>query len=122
MRFKAREESTMSNAAKELKDKISMSFDEYMQFVNTCEAVEENYHDTSCDAKLKFTNRDHWPTVEELEAHNSAAHFSEMLPYLIYLAEVFIPKQEDKEKFEETRRYINALFKERLLIVDDTAN
>ena len=111
----------MSNEAKDTKAKISMSFDEYMQIVNTCEAVEENYHNTSCDGKLKFTNRDHWPTVEDLEAHNVAAHFDEMLPYLIYLVEVFTPKQEEEKAFAETKRYINALFKERLLIVDDEA-
>lgn len=36
----------MSNAKKDTKAKISMSFDEYMQIVNTCEAVEERFRDS----------------------------------------------------------------------------
>lgn len=87
--------------------KIHMSFNEYEKIVKICKKIDENTKDEQLyDQKLKFTNKEHWPTVADIMAHDVEGKLPQYFPYLVYYAEVY---DNQEPGFKETKKYINRL-------------
>lgn len=101
--------------------KVRMTFDEYLKIVEKCETIEGNRADALTDPKLSFARHDNWPTVQQLEEHAKEieSRFSELLPYFVYLVEVFEPESDDKDNFKDVVKYIKQLMNEHLIIKEE---
>ena len=94
---------------------VILSFEDYMAIIALCEKIDENYYASSAGMKLRFTQRNCWPSVEEMKAHHVEERLDRYLPYLIYYGDVY---QSTEPSFKETEAYIKDLFRRKLIFSD----
>lgn len=98
---------------------VRISKSEYDTMVANAKRIQE-YTDDANEARtvMKFTDRNNFPTVEEMKQHDVIHNLRKYLPFLIYYhtQEVFAS---DVEELERSKEYINEVLSEFLEIVDD---
>lgn len=100
--------------------KLEIKFSEYDALIREAEMVEsaasyELDFITDYSPDSVYSERDYYPTVNELIANDVEHDLKTYLPFLVYYAEVY--KCEDKE-FKRARSFINELLREYLVFVD----
>lgn len=92
---------------------------DYNLMVKKARAIQKLADDrASLRTAVKFTGRNRFPTVEQLEEHDVANHMRSFLPFLVYYREPQVFYSDDSE-FERTREYLNNLFDLCVDIVED---
>lgn len=72
--------------------------------------------------KPMFSDRNNFPSAQDLQQAGAEYHVREWLPYLIYYRDVYKPDNDVAlEKYRETKEYIEALLTEWLDVIPDDA-
>ena len=98
---------------------IRISQSEYNQLVKKAKDVQEHTDETNeTKTVMKFTDRNNFPTVEEIERHNVIHNLRKYLPFLVYYHTQKIFTTNEKE-LKRSKEYIAKIIKELVDIVDD---
>lgn len=98
---------------------IRISRSEYNTLVKKAEEVQRHTDDTKeTKTVMKFTERNNFPTVEEMIHHDVIHHLRKYLPFLIYYhtQEIFTTNEEELKR---SKSYIKKIIEELVDIVDD---
>ena len=98
---------------------IRITYTEYDDMIETCEAIKADTHNNMADIKRQFLQEDDLPSIENLEMHDIEEKIGDYLPYFIYYSEVYEPKEETKKEFKEIQRYIRKILYKKLIFVDE---
>lgn len=100
---------------------VHITFDNYDKEAAMCERMKKDADEQTKKSRYLFMYKTSFPLVEDMERMDLENNFGKYFVYLLFYYENDIPELKNNREYQASKKYLNELFKEKVVFVDEEA-